>query len=40
MEMWSGWALLWPVFLFWQLFPLMATAFTQNVSLQIFCVSR
>jgi ABC-2 type transport system permease protein len=24
-------ALLWPVFLFWQLFPLMATAFTQNV---------
>jgi ABC-2 type transport system permease protein len=23
--------LLWPVFLFWQLFPLMATAFTQNV---------
>ena len=27
---WLG-ALLWPVFLFWQLFPLMATAFTQNV---------
>jgi ABC-2 type transport system permease protein len=27
---WIG-ALLWPVFLFWQLFPLMATAFTQNV---------
>jgi ABC-2 type transport system permease protein len=23
--------LLWPVFLFWQLFPLMASAFTQNV---------
>ena len=23
-------ALLWPVFLFWQLFPLMATAFTKN----------
>jgi ABC-2 type transport system permease protein len=23
--------LLWPVFLFWQLFPLMATAFTQNI---------
>jgi ABC-2 type transport system permease protein len=23
--------LLWPVFLFWQLFPLMATAFTRNV---------
>jgi ABC-2 type transport system permease protein len=23
--------LLWPVFLFWQLFPLMATAFTENV---------
>jgi len=29
-EEWLG-ALLWPVFLFWQLFPLMATAFTQNV---------
>ena len=27
---WLG-VLLWPVFLFWQLFPLMATAFTQNV---------
>src|SRR6202795_3221823 len=27
---WFG-VLLWPVFLFWQLFPLMATAFTQNV---------
>lgn len=27
---WLG-AVLWPVFLFWQLFPLMATAFTQNV---------
>ncbi len=27
---WLG-ALLWPVFLFWQLFPLMATAFTRNV---------
>jgi ABC-2 type transport system permease protein len=27
---WLG-GLLWPVFLFWQLFPLMATAFTQNV---------
>jgi ABC-2 type transport system permease protein len=27
---WLG-ALLWPVFLFWQLFPLLATAFTQNV---------
>ena len=27
---WLG-ALLWPVFLFWQLFPLMATAFTQNI---------
>ena len=27
---WLG-ALLWPVFLFWQLFPLMATVFTQNV---------
>jgi ABC-2 type transport system permease protein len=27
---WIG-GLLWPVFLFWQLFPLMATAFTQNV---------
>jgi ABC-2 type transport system permease protein len=27
---WVG-GLLWPVFLFWQLFPLMATAFTQNV---------
>src|ERR1700726_3811113 len=27
---WLG-ALLWPVFLFWQLFPLMATAFTQNL---------
>jgi ABC-2 type transport system permease protein len=27
---WLG-TLLWPVFLFWQLFPLMATAFTQNV---------
>ena len=26
---WLG-TLLWPVFLFWQLFPLMATAFTQN----------
>jgi len=26
---WLG-ALLWPVFLFWQLFPLTATAFTQN----------
>jgi ABC-2 type transport system permease protein len=26
---WLG-ALLWPVFLFWQLFPLMATAFTRN----------
>ena len=24
-------ALLWPVFLFWQLFPLMASAFTQNI---------
>ena len=24
-------ALLWPVFLFWQLFPLTATAFTQNL---------
>ena len=23
--------LLWPVFLFWQLFPVMATAFTENV---------
>jgi ABC-2 type transport system permease protein len=29
-EEWLG-GLLWPVFLFWQLFPLMATAFTQNV---------
>ena len=27
---WLG-GLLWPVFLFWQLFPLMATAFTQNI---------
>src|SRR5882724_3013004 len=27
---WIG-GLLWPVFLFWQLFPLMATAFKQNV---------
>ncbi len=27
---WLG-VLLWPVFLFWQLFPLMATAFTENV---------
>src|SRR4051812_8720930 len=27
---WLG-TLLWPVFLFWQLFPLMASAFTQNV---------
>ncbi len=27
---WLG-ALLWPVFLFWQLFPLMATAFTKNL---------
>lgn len=27
---WLG-GLLWPVFLFWQLFPLLATAFTQNV---------
>jgi ABC-2 type transport system permease protein len=27
---WLG-ALLWPVFLFWQLFPLMATAFTRNL---------
>jgi ABC-2 type transport system permease protein len=27
---WIG-GLLWPVFLFWQLFPLMPTAFTQNV---------
>ncbi len=27
---WIG-VLLWPVFLFWQLFPLMATAFTENV---------
>ena len=27
---WLG-TLLWPVFLFWQLFPPMATAFTQNV---------
>ena len=27
---WLG-VLLWPVFLFWQLFPLMATAFTQNL---------
>jgi ABC-2 type transport system permease protein len=27
---WLG-ALLWPVFVFWQLFPLMATVFTQNV---------
>lgn len=27
---WLG-ILLWPVFLFWQLFPLMATAFTRNV---------
>jgi len=27
---WLG-ALLWPVFLFWQLFPLMATVFTQNI---------
>ncbi len=27
---WLG-ALLWPVLLFWQLFPLMASAFTQNV---------
>ncbi len=27
---WLG-ALLWPVFLFWQLFPLMATAFTGNL---------
>jgi ABC-2 type transport system permease protein len=27
---WLG-GLVWPVFLFWQLFPLMATAFTQNV---------
>jgi ABC-2 type transport system permease protein len=27
---WLG-GLLWPVFLFWQLFPLMATAFAQNV---------
>ena len=27
---WLG-TLLWPVFLFWQLFPLMATAFTRNV---------
>ncbi len=27
---WLG-ALLWPVFLFWQLFPLMATAFTENL---------
>ena len=24
-------SLLWPVFLFWQLFPLTATAFTQNL---------
>ena len=27
---WLG-ALLWPVFLFWQLFPLLATVFTENV---------
>jgi ABC-2 type transport system permease protein len=29
----AGWlaTLLWPVFLFWQLFPLMATAFTKNL---------
>jgi ABC-2 type transport system permease protein len=27
---WLG-ALLWPVFLFWQLFPVMATVFTENV---------
>ncbi len=27
---WLG-TLLWPVFLFWQLFPLMATAFTENL---------
>ncbi len=27
---WMG-ALLWPVFLFWQLFPLLATAFTKNL---------
>ena len=27
---WLG-TLLWPVFLFWQLFPLMATAFTRNL---------
>jgi len=27
---WLG-TLLWPVFLFWQLFPLLATTFTQNV---------
>ncbi len=27
---WLG-ALLWPVFLFWQLFPLVATAFTENL---------
>ena len=27
---WLG-GLLWPVFLFWQIFPLMATAFTQNI---------
>ncbi len=27
---WLG-AVLWPVFLFWQLFPLLATAFTENV---------
>ena len=30
--------LLWPVFLFWQLFPLMATAFTQNLqSASLLC---
>jgi len=27
---WLG-ALLWPVFLFWQLFPLLATVFTENI---------
>jgi hypothetical protein len=27
---WLG-TLLWPVFLFWQLFPIMATAFTENL---------
>ena len=27
---WLG-AVLWPVFLFWQLFPLLATAFTENI---------